>query len=286
MNIKVQHLISDIEGVTGMKLLRAISQGNNSPEVLLSMIDIRLLKAAKEDLLKSLNGNYSVQSVNILRLQLEAYDFFKEQMKAYEDLIEAVLKKMLPNDTNGNKPLIEKKKGLVRKNQYSINVKAHLQHIAGVDLTEIDGLSEINILEIISVTGLDMNKWKTSDHFTSWLNLSPRPKKSGGRIIGYDRRVSNNKASQAFRMAAQTMWQHKGALGQLYRRLSAQRGTKKAVKAVARRIAVIFYTMVKNKTRYDKDRLQLNKAKQDAKRIAYLKKEAEKLGLTLQNTAA
>jgi transposase len=250
------------------------------------MIDIRLLKAAKEDLLKSLNGNYSVQSVNILRLQLEAYDFFKEQMKAYEDLIEAVLKKMLPNDTNGNKPLIEKKKGLVRKNQYSINVKAHLQHIAGVDLTEIDGLSEINILEIISVTGLDMNKWKTSDHFTSWLNLSPRPKKSGGRIIGYDRRVSNNKASQAFRMAAQTMWQHKGALGQLYRRLSAQRGTKKAVKAVARRIAVIFYTMVKNKTRYDKDRLQLNKAKQDAKRIAYLKKEAEKLGLTLQNTAA
>ncbi len=286
MNIKVQHLISDIEGVAGMKLLRGIAKGISDPHALLELIDVHKLKAGREDLLKSLNGHYRPQFIKILQRQLVAFDFLKEQMKDYELLIEEVLKKMLPQDEQGNKPEIKKKKTLARKNQYSINVKDHLTHIAGIDLTEIDGLDEISVLEIISVTGLDMSKWKTSDHFTSWLNLSPRPKKSGGKIIGYDIRISNNKATQAFRMAAQTMWQNKGALGQLYRRLSAQRGTKKAIKAIARKLAVIFYVMVRNKIAFDKEKLKIDTARQEAKKIAFLKKEAAKYGLVLQNIAA
>ncbi len=131
-----------------------------------------------------------------------------------------------------------------------------------------------------------MNKWATAEHFASWLGLSPRPKKSGGKIIGYDKKVTSNNATQAFRMAAQTMWQNKGSLGQLYRRLSAQRGSKKAIKAVARKLAVIFYTMIKNKTAFDKDKLKMDTARQSAKKIAFLKKEAAKYGLTLQNLAA
>jgi transposase len=284
MNIKVQHLISDIEGVAGMKLLRGIAHGISDPHELLVLID-RKLKATREDLLKSLNGHYRPQLVKILQRQLVAYDFFREQMKDYELLIEEVLTKMLPVNEQGKKPEIEKKKALIRKNQYSINVKDHLKHIIGVDLTEVDGLDEINVLEIISVTGLDMSKWKSSDHFTSWLNLSPRPKISGGKIIGYDKRTTNNKATQAFRMAAQTMWQNKGTLGQMYRRIS-HRGTNKAIKAVARRLAVIFYVMVKNKVAFDKDKLKTDTARQEAKKIASLKKEAAKYGFVLQNLAA
>ncbi|MFI5140653.1 MAG: IS110 family transposase [Sphingobacteriales bacterium] len=286
MNIKVQHLISDIEGVSGMKILRGIAKSISNPEDLIADVDLDRLKASKEDLLKSLNGHYRPQFIKILQHQLVAFDFFKEQMKIYEMHIEEVLKKMLPEDMEGNKPQIKQKKGLVRKNQYSINVKGHLEHIVGVDLTKIDGLDEISILEIISVTGLDMNKWPTPEHFTSWLGLSPRPKKSGGKIIGYDKRVNKNKATQAFREAAQAMWQNKGSLGQLYRRLSAQRGSKKAVKAVARKLAVIFYCMVKNKTAFDKDKLKVDTARQEAKKIAFLKKEASKYGYTLQNIAA
>ncbi len=286
MNIKVQHLISDIEGVAGMQLLRGISTGISDPQTLLALIDVNKLKAGKEDLLKSLNGHYRPQFIKILQRQLIAFDFFKEQMKDYEMLIESMLQKMLPEDEQGKKPEIKKKKTTARKNQYSINVKDHLEYIAGIDLTKIDGLDEISILEIISVTGLDMSKWKTADHFTSWLNLSPRPKISGGKIIGYDKRISNNKATQAFRVAAQTMWQNKSALGQLYRRLSAQRGTKKAIKAVARKLAVIFYTMVKNKSAFDKEKLKVDAARQEAKKIAFLKKEAAKYGFALQNIAA
>lgn len=286
MNIKVQHLISDIEGVSGMRLLRNIAKGINDAEELLSFIDVRKLKASKEDLLKSLKGVYKEQYLFILNNSLKSYDFFKEQMKNYELLIETVLQKMLPKDEHGNKPEIKAKTTLVRKNQYGINLTQYLNHIVGIDLTKIDGLDEKSILEIISITGLNMNKWPTSDHFTSWLNLSPRPKITGGKVIGYSKRFTNNKATQALRMAAQTMWQNKGALGQLYRRLSAQKGSKKAIKAVARRLAVIFYTMIKNKTDYDANRLKVDEEKQKARKLASLSKEAAKYGLILQKAVA
>ncbi len=200
MNIKVQHLISDIEGVSGMKLLRGIAEGKTNPEELLALIDVTKLKADKEDLIKSLNGIYKKQFIVILQHSLKAYDLFKDQMKAYEMLIEQVLETMLPKDEHGCQPVIKKKKGYVRKNQYSINLHEYLKHIIGVDVTLIDGIDEISGLDIRSVTGTDMSKWPTAEHFASWLNLGPRPKKSGGKVIGHERRFTNNKATQAFRM--------------------------------------------------------------------------------------
>lgn len=284
MNIKVQHLISDIEGVSGMCLLRGISNGICNPEELLALIDISRLKASKEDLLKSLKGVYKEQFLYILRMQLKAYDFYKQEMQNYELSIEEVLKKMLPKNENGNTSSISNKTEHVRKNQYRINVKEYLNHIVGVDLTKIDGLDEKSLLEIISVTGLDMNKWKTADHFASWLNLSPRPKITGGKLIGYSKRFTNNRATQAFRLAAQTMWQNKGVLGRLYRRLAAQKGTKKAIKAIARKLSVIFYNMIKKGIEFDSKKLQLKTTIEISKKIAYLRKEAAKYDMKLINT--
>jgi transposase len=286
MNIKVQHLISDIEGVSGMRLLRGIAEGINDAEELLSLIDVQRLKADKTDLVKSLKGNYKIQYICILKRTLKAYDFFKAQMREYEELIEEVLIKMLPKDVQHGDPKIRVKTSHVRKNQYSINVKDYLQHITGIDLTRIDGMDEISILEIISVTGLDMKKWPTENHFTSWLNLSPRPKKSGGKIIGYQQRFTKNQATQCFRLAAQTMWKNKGSLGQLYRRLAYQKGSKKAIKALARKLAVIFYCMLKNKTEYEVDKLQIDTEKHKLIKIARLKKEAAKYWLIFKESAA
>jgi transposase len=282
MNIKVQHIISDIEGVAGMKLLRAIAKGVNDAEELFAHIKSSKLKASREDLLQSLKGIYKDQYIQVLQRSLEAFDFFKHQMKSYEILIEAVLKKMVPADQDGNMVDVKPKKSFTRKNEYNINLKGYLERILGVDTTAIEGLKEISILEIISVTGIDMNKWRTSQHFTSWLNLSPRFKKSGGKLLGHEKRFTNNKATQALRMAAQAMWQNKGALGNLYKRLAVRKGSKKAIKAVARRLAVIFYNMVKFKTAYDKARLEANLEQQRARKIARLYKEASKYGYDLQ----
>lgn len=282
MNIKVQHVISDLEGVAGMKLLRGISLGITDPQKLLALIDPTKLKASREELLQSLKGFHKQQYISVLQNSLKTFDFLKEQMKNYELLIEDVLKKMMPHDAQGNVPEIKKKKSYVRKNEYSINLKAYLERILGVDITAVEGLKEISILEIMSVTGADMNKWKTSEHFTSWLNLSPRPKISGGKLLGHEKRFTNNKATQAFRLAAQTMWQNKGPLGQLYKRLAVRKGAKKAIKAVARKLAVIFYKMVKEKCAYDKTRLERNIEQQKARRIAMLMREASKYGYDLQ----
>lgn len=284
MNIKWQHVISDIEGVSGMKVIEKIAAGETSPEALLSGIQIKQLKASREDLVKSLDGIFKPFYITVLNNHLVSFQFYKKQMLEYEKLVEALLIKLMPQQAKAAG--IEKKTTKARKNQYHFNLKEYLHKIVGVDLTEIDGLDENTVLTIIAVVGLNMHKWATADHFTSWLNLAARPKISGGKIIGYQKRFTNNAATQAFRMAAQTMWQNKGPLGQLYRRLSHTKGSKKAIKAVARRLAVIFYNMVKKKTSYDPKITVIDEEKSRAKKIARLQKEAAKLGCRVDLIAA
>lgn len=284
MNIKFQHLISDVEGVAGMKLLRAISSGISDPQTLLARIDVTKLKASPEELLSSLQGDYKQHYIHILSNTLKSYDFFKEQMLVYESHIEQTLQELLA--CNGEqKTAIQNKTRKVRKNQYSFNLKDYLLGIFGVDLTEVEGLDEIGLLTILAVTGTNMKKWPTAEHFASWLNLSPRPKISGGKVIGYETRNSNNPATQAFRLAAHCLWQSKGPMGQQYRRLAATKGSKKAIKAIARKLAVIFYHMVLNKQPFDATRVQPDIEQQKARKIARLQKEAAKLGLTIQKAA-
>jgi transposase len=281
MNIKFQHLISDIEGVSGMKLLRMICSGIRDPEKLLSCIDHKRLKASPEELLRSLEGDYRESFIHVLIHNLRAYDFFKAQMLRYEVHIEHTLKALLPEQ----EIKCTKKKGLVRKNQYHINLKDYLQAIFGVDLTAVEGLDEIGLLTILAVTGPDMNKWPTAGHFASWLNLSPRPKITGGRLVGYEKRITHNPATQAFRLAANCLWQSKGPLGQQYRKLAATKGKAKAIKAVARKIAVIFYNMVLKQETYDSSKVQQDPEIQKARKINRLQIEAQKLGLTIQKVA-
>lgn len=284
MNIKFQHLISDIEGVAGMKLLRAIALGVTDPEMLLKQIDHHLLKASTEDLLSSLKGDYQPHLINILNCQLIAYDFIKSQMLAYEGYIEETLKTLLPE---GEIRQVEsaKKKHTVRKNQYHFNLKDYLLSIFGVDLTEVEGLDEIGLLTILSVTGTNMRKWPTAGHFASWLNLAPRPKITGGKRVGYEKRVTHSPATQAFRMAANSLWQSKGPLGQQYRKLAATRGSKKAIKAIARKIAVIFYNMVLKQEDYDAGKVQQDVAILQQRKIDRLEKEVAKYGFTMQKAS-
>lgn len=281
MNIKYQHLISDIEGVVGMQILERIACGCQDPEAILTGLNLGQLKAGKDDLAKSLTGVYKPHYITVLNHHLKALQFYREQMLSYETAIEGLLKTLLPGT-----PAIPSKTTKARKNQYHFNLTEYLRQLIGIDLTAIDGLDENTVLSIISVTGLNMEKWPTADHFASWLNLTARPKISGGKVLGHQKRFTNNPATQAFRMAAQTMWQNKGTLGHLYRRLSASKGSKKAIKAVARRLAVIFYNMVKKKCSYDPKLVALDQEQIRARKIARLKKEAEKLGCKIDIIAA
>ncbi len=280
MNIKVQHIISDIEGVIGMQIIERIADGKVLPKTILEGLDIQKLKSSKEDLEKSLKGIFKPHYITVLQSHLASYRFYKEQMVKYETEIEKLLTKMLPEQEK--KTAIKGKTTKVRKNQYHFNLKEYLHKIVGVDLTEIDGLEENTVLTIIAVVGLNMHKWPTAEHFVSWLNLAARPRITGGKVIGHQKRFTNNTATQAFRMAAQTMWQNKGPLGQIYRKLAHTKGSKKAIKAVARRLAVILYTMIKKQTSYNPKVAAIDEEKVKARKIARLQKEAQKLGYRVE----
>jgi len=286
MNLKLQHVISDIEGAGGMIILRAIASGVSQAEALVDLIDVERFKASREEIIASLEGIYKEQFVILLKMKLQEYDFYIQQMKNYEVFIEETLKKIAKTvETPQNNP-VSKKSKYVRKNQYSFDAKKYLQQILGVDLTQAEGMDEKMLLDVLSVTGMDMSKWPTSQHFTSWLNLSPRRMKTGGKYIGNESRSTNNPATQAFRISAHSVGiNSKGHLGALYRRLVAKKGKKTATKAVARKIAVIFYTLVKNKQEYNPLIITKKIKEQEERKLRQLTKLARKLGYSLQKTA-
>ena len=227
-------------------------------------------------------------------MKLQEYDFFVHQMINYETHIEKTLKKIAKEEkksiqgTNCKNKSEKKstKTKYARKNQYRFDSAKYLREILGIDLTLAEGMDEKMLLDVISVTGVDMSKWATAQHFTSWLNLSPRRMITGGKYIGNQRRKTTNPATQAFRISAQaTGISSKGHLGILYRRLCSRKGKKTATKAVARKIAVLFYTLVKNQQEYDSQIIEQTEKEQEEKRIRNLEKIAKKLGYSIQRIA-
>jgi len=286
MNVKVHHEIKNMDGPTGMKILRAISEGQTNA-LLLADFHSRQLKVSKEELQSSLQGNYRTPHVFALQLALERFDFLAVQIQRCELEIETLLSRMtygLDTDHFLSKGQTAKpKKRKPKKNDYQFELRTYLKDLAGVDLCAIDGLSENTVLTILSEVGTQVAaKWPTPAHFVSWLRLNPNPKISGGKIMGYYSQKGANPASQAFRLAARSMASSKSALGAFYRKKRSQRGPKIANKATARKIAVIFYLMLSRQEPYVKLSDKEYTEKQKALKIKRLQKEAQRLGLKLE----
>ena len=173
----------------------------------------------------------------------------------------------------------------VRQNDYTFEVAPYLKDILGIDLTAVKGLSESGLLTILSETGTDMSRWKNAKHFTSWLGLAPRQRISGDKLLGHSKQKHPGRATQAFKLAAWTLHSSQCDLGALYRRLSIRKNSGIAVQAVARKLAVIFYTMLKNKTAYQASSSEEYERKFRERKEKHLEKEARKLGYCLQKIA-
>lgn len=155
----------------------------------------------------------------------------------------------------------------------------------GTDVLEIPGISGKVALDILSEIGTDMSPWQDAKHFTSWLGLSPKNKISGDKLLGHFKSKHKGRANQAFKLAAWSLHDSKSHLGALYRSLSVRKHSEIAVQAVARKLAVIFYNMVKHKTAYSQEAAKDYEAKRQEKERKILEKKAEKLGYTLQMKA-
>ena len=149
-----------------------------------------------------------------------------------------------------------------------------------MDVTQIPGLEE-NALLLFSEVGRDMSRWPTAAHFVSWLALCPDNDISGGKLLWRGTRRIKNRAGHLFRLAAFSLHHSLTPLGNYLRRMKTKMGPKGAIMATAHKIAVIFYTMVKNQVEYDQTLWATRDAQREKRWEAKLKRQAKQLGYEL-----
>lgn len=277
MNVLLTNVVSDITGVTGMAIIRSIVAGERDPVKLAQYRDPRCSRS-KEDIGKALTGNYRPEHVFALKQAVECYDFYTAQIQASDAEIEkwyATHEAVVDVDAQPLAPSSKRR----TKNVPEYDLRTYLYQITGVDLTQVDGLDTMLVQKIISEIGLDMSKWRTDKHFTSWLKLAPYNDISGGKVLRRKTGKSTNRAAQAFRLAAQSVSRTDTALGAFYRRMRAKHGGPKAIVATARKIACIVYHMLKDKTEYVDRGAAHYEEKYRQRVINNLKRKAAKLGL-------
>lgn len=279
MNIKLQHVIADITGKTGQAIISSILNGQRDPQKLAALKEGRI-KASGEQMERSLQGVWKEEHLFELQLSFEMYHVYRSKIALCDKGIETLLLKK----TGTEKQIESSKKQLVKsnKNNISFNAKEMLQDITGTDLTEIFGINDNAAIEILSETGLDMHKWPTAKHFTAWLNLAPNNKISGGKLLSSKIPKKKNRAGQVFKMAAYAVQRSKNWLAVFYQRIKAKAGAGKAITATARKIAVIFYTMVRDKVMFNPVSLESYTQSFKEKQIKRLQKQARTLGLELK----
>lgn len=249
MNLKLQHVLSDISGVSGLKILRAIVAGEHNPRVLAKLRDGRC-RSTEETIVAALTGSYRREHLFALQQALELYDMYQQKIAACDTQIQTQLKRF--EDRSGGVPppsdKAQKKGG--KGNAPGFDLRGSLYRMLGVDLTAIPGLDAYTVAKIVAEIGTDMSAWPTVGHFASWLGLCPGTRISGGhRLSGRVKRCAN-RAAQALRVSAQTLSRSKSALGALYRNIRARQGPSAANTATAHKLARLIYTLIQTREPY------------------------------------
>ena len=284
MNIQLTNVLSDITGMTGMKIIRDIVAGKRDPEMLARHRD-RRCKKSRSEIAKSLEGNYKREHVFALKQALELYDFYDRQLRACDVELEAMYNEFEPPDGPGTEPPAPRTTKR-RKNQPYFDLARSLYRLTGVDLTQVDGLDTMTVQTILSEIGTDMSPWPTVKHFTSWLRLAPNNKVTGGRVRSRRTQPTQNRASTAFRIAAQSLARSDSALGAFYRRMRARHGAPKAITATAHKLARIVYFMLKRREPYRDPGADYYEEQHRVRVIRNLQRRAAKLGMRLEPVAA
>ena len=278
MNLPLHTVVSDITGVSGMKIIRAILAGERDPDLLATYRDKRC-KHDEATIAKALEGHYRQDHLFVLQQSVELYDFYCQQIRACE----AAIEHHLASFDSQVEPVVESnpKPSKASSKSLSFDARSELYRISGVDLTRIDGISATTALKVISEIGLDMSRWPNVKHFTSWLGLCPGTKVSGGKLLSGQTQPSANRAANALRLAAQSLYRSKSALGAYFRRQRIRLGVPKATTATAHKLARIIYGMLKQGTEYTDLGQDYYEQQYREKRLKNLQRQAKSLGLKL-----
>ncbi len=281
MNLQLTNVISDITGVTGLKIIRAIVAGNHDPQQLAKFRNNHCRKS-KAEIAKSLEGSYKPEHLFALKQALEAYDFYNHQIQACDAQLEANYRAFKPQVDLSQHPLPSPRVSpRTSQNSPRFNLRLYLYQITGVDLTQIDGINVLTAQTVLAEIGLDMSKWPSVKHFTSWLGLCPYQDISGGKVLKSRTKRSKNRANTALRMAAQALTHSHSPLGNYYRLMRSRHGPAKAITAAAHKLARIIYHMLKSRQPFRPEELERNQLQFQKRQLKRLKRQASNLGLQL-----
>src|SRR5262245_31326176 len=282
MNLHLHHVISDVTGVTGMRIIRAIVAGERDPQTLATYRDYRI-QSSEDTLAKALEGDYRPEHVFTRPQSLALYDFTHQQIAPGDQEIQRVLSTFaslvdpdehpLPPPTTAHRQ--------PQRNEPAFDLRTHLYRITGVDLTQVPGLQAPTIHIVLAEVGLNMHKWPTDKHFASWLGLCPDNQISGGKVLSPGSRRVQNRASRALRMAAQSLRTSPSYLGAFFRRMRSKLGPAKATTATAHKLATIIYHMLKEHTPYRERSAADYLHKAQERQLRQLRKHAKHLGFDL-----
>jgi transposase len=290
MNIQLNHVISDITGTTGMNIIKAILQGKRDPTSLANL-SVGGCRKKMDLIAKAMEGNYRKEHVFALKQAYEAYEFFHEQIhqceKEIQDLLKAIQAKeqdetQKEEDEHQVKPKEKNRpKRAYNRSPYHFDVSTEIQRITQSDLTTIPGISENIAMKILCEVGTDMSFWRSAKAFASWLGLCPGNKVSGGKVLSSKTKPSDNKAAQALRLAASTLYKSTCYLGAFFRRMRSRLGTPKAITATAHKLAKIIYRMLINGENYQELGENYYEQRYQSRVLANLERRAKEMGYTL-----
>lgn len=281
MNLQLHHVVSDITGKTGMRIIRAILDGTREPAVLAELRDVRC-KASAETIARALEGNYRAEHLFALSQAAALYDTYQSHVAECDRQLEVLLARLQAPEAPES-PLPAPRYKMPRQpNGLKFDVRAALYAMIGVDLTQIHGIGPYLALKLVGECGTDLSKWPSAKHFTSWLCLAPGNKISGGKVLSSHTRRSNNRATALLRLAAVNVGKTDSALGAVYRRLAARVGKAKAVTATARKVAVLFYNTLRYGVDYSDPGAGYYEERHRARVLHNLQRRAKQLGYTLE----
>ena len=281
MNLQLHHVISDISGVTGLKIVRAIVAGERDPDVLAAMRDVRCRESV-QTIRAAMVGNYQPEHVFALAQALALFDSYQERVADCDAQIERTLQLLNAGKAKPEAPLAKPRCRTKQTNSLNFDCRSLLYQLTGIDLTQIHGIGPSLGLALIAECGTDLSRWPTEKYFTSWLTLSPGCKISGGKVLSSHTRKSNNRLAARLRLVATAVGRTDTALGAFYRRLAARIGKAKALTATARKIAILFYRAMRFGMRYEDPGADQYEQRYRERVVKQLQRRAAHFGFALQ----
>jgi transposase len=281
MNLQLSNVLSDISGVSGMKILGAILEGERDPWTLAALVEPEV-RATPEEIAKSLEGNWREELLFVLRQHVEFYRIYQKKITDCDLQLRKHLKSLGSKVNLQTQPIGQRPKGKRNsKNAPGFDLRTELYRITGIDWSQINGIDVLTAQTVIAEAGADLKAFPTEKQFASWLGLSPTNEQSGSKILNRRTRNVVNRATVAFRNAALTLLRSQSYLGAQYRRLRTRLGAPKAITAMARKLACLFYRLIKHGKQYVDKGVEYYETKYREQQIRSLTKRAQKLGLQL-----